>query len=125
MNRYQDIPIIKSTTGKQIYATSRYPEIPLSPNDIYVYTTQGDRYDLLALNYYGDSSLWWVIASGNPNIDLMTLVIPEGVQIRIPGNFTQVISEFSLINQLPLNDLNPISNPARGGSNGGSNRGGY
>ena len=125
MNRYQNIPIIKSVTGKQIYATSRYPEIPLSENDIYVYTTQGDRYDLLALNFYGDSSLWWIIASANPNIDLMTLAIPEGVQIRIPGNFTQVISEFSLINQLPLNDLNPISNPARGGSNGSSNRGGY
>jgi hypothetical protein len=125
MNRYQNIPIIKSVAGKQIYATSRYPEIPLSENDIYVYTTQGDRYDLLSLNFYGDSSLWWIIASANPNIDLMTLVIPEGVQIRIPGNFTQVISEFSLINQLPLNDPNPISNPARGGSNGGSNRGGY
>jgi phage tail protein X len=125
MNRYQNIPIIKSVAEKQIYATSRYPEIPLSENDIYVYTTQGDRYDLLSLNFYGDSSLWWIIATANPNIDLMTLVIPEGVQIRIPGNFTQVISEFSLINQLPLNDPNPISNPARGGSNGGSNRGGY
>ena len=79
MNRYQDIPVIKSSTGKQIYATSRYPEIPLSENDIYVYTTQGDRYDVLALNYYGDYSLWWIIASANPNIDLMTLVIPEGV----------------------------------------------
>jgi phage tail protein X len=102
MNRYQDIPVIKSATGKQIYATSRYPEIPLSENDIYVYTSQGDRYDLLALNYYGDSSLWWVIAAGNPNVDLMTLVIPEGVQIRIPGNFSQVVSEFNLINQLRL-----------------------
>ncbi len=50
MNRYQGIPIIKSETGKQMYATSRYPEIPLSENDIYVYTSQGDRYDLLALN---------------------------------------------------------------------------
>jgi hypothetical protein len=44
--------------------------------------------------------LWWIIASANPNIDLMTLVIPEGVQIRIPGNFSRVISEFNLINQL-------------------------
>jgi phage tail protein X len=100
MNRYQNIPVIKSTTGKQMYATSRYPEIPLSENDIYVYTTQGDRYDVLALNYYGDSSFWWIIASANPNIDLMTLVIPEGVQIRIPGNFSRVVSEFNLINQL-------------------------
>ena len=100
MKRYQNIPVIKSTTGKQMYATSRYPEIPLSENDIYVYTTQGDRYDVLALNYYGDSSFWWIIASANPNIDLMTLVIPEGVQIRIPGNFSRVVSEFNLINQL-------------------------
>jgi phage tail protein X len=102
MNRYQGIPIIKSETGKQMYATSRYPEIPLSENDIYVYTTQGDRYDVLALNYYGDSSLWWIIASANPNIGLSTLVIPEGVQIRIPNNISAVINDFRLINQLSL-----------------------
>jgi phage tail protein X len=100
MNRYQNIPIIKSSTGKQIYVTSRYPEIALSENDIYVYTTQGDRYDVLALQYYGDSTLWWIIAIANPNIDLMTLVIPEGVQIRIPGNFSEVVREFAAINQL-------------------------
>jgi phage tail protein X len=102
MNRYQGIPIIKSETGKQMYTTSRYPEIPLSENDIYVYTTQGDRYDVLALNYYGDSSLWWIIASANPNIGLSTLVIPEGVQIRIPNNISAVINDFRLINQLSL-----------------------
>ena len=99
MNRYRNIPIIRSAAGKQMYATSRYPEIPLSSDDIYVYTTQGDRYDVLALNYYGDSSLWWVISIANPNIGLNSLVIPEGVQIRIPNNFAQVVSEFKLINQ--------------------------
>ncbi len=83
-----------------MYATSRYPEIPLSVNDIYVYTSQGDRYDLLALNYYGDSSLWWVIAVANPNVSLGTLVIPEGVQIRIPGNYTNTVEEFNFINRL-------------------------
>ena len=102
MNRYQNTPVIKSPTGKRMYATSRYPEIPLTENDVYVYTTQGDRYDVLALNYYGDSSLWWIIAAANPNIDLMTLVIPEGVQIHIPGNFSQVVCGFNLINQLTL-----------------------
>ena len=124
MNRYQDIPIIKTADGKRVYATSRYPEIPLSSNDIYVYTTQGDRYDILALNYYGDSSLWWVIASGNPNIDLMTLVIPEGVQIRIPSNFSNIIDEFGLINQLPLTEPAPVANTGRNTNNGSSNRGG-
>ena len=124
MNRYQDIPIIKTADGKRVYATSRYPEIPLSSNDIYVYTTQGDRYDILALNYYGDSSLWWIIASGNPNIDLMTLVIPEGVQIRIPSNFSNIIDEFGLINQLPLTEPAPVANTGRNTNNGSSNRGG-
>ena len=124
MNRYQDIPIIKTANGKRVYATSRYPEIPLSSNDIYVYTTQGDRYDILALNYYGDSSLWWIIASGNPNIDLMTLVIPEGVQIRIPSNFSNIIDEFGLINQLPLTEPAPVANTGRNTNNGSSNRGG-
>ena len=102
MNRYQNIPVIKSLSGKQMYATSRYPEIPLSENDIYVYTSQGDRYDLLALQYYGDASLWWIISAANPNIDLMTLVIPEGVQIRIPNNFSQTVNTFSTINQIEL-----------------------
>lgn len=102
MNRYQDIPKLKNPTGKQMYATSRYPEVPLSANDIYVYSSQGDRYDILASNYYGDPSLWWIISIANPNIGLNTLVIPEGVQIRIPNDFSQVINEFSLINQLEL-----------------------
>ena len=68
MKRYSQIPTIKSPTGKQIYTTVRYPEIPRSANDTYVYTTVGDRFDTLAQQYYGDSSLWWIIsiANGNP-----------------------------------------------------------
>jgi phage tail protein X len=100
MNRYRNIPIIRSTTNKQMYATSRYPEIPLSPDDIYVYTTQGDRYDVLALQYYSNSSLWWIIAAANPNIGLNSLVIPQGVQIRIPSDYASVITQFNLINRL-------------------------
>ena len=55
MNRYQNIPKTK-INKKLVYRTSRYPEILLSPNDIYVYTTQGDRFDTLAQQYYSDSS---------------------------------------------------------------------
>ena len=61
MNRYQNIPQTK-LNGRLAYVTSRYPEVPLSSDDIYVYTTQGDRFDVLALQYYGDSSLWWIIS---------------------------------------------------------------
>jgi len=102
MNRYSNIPKIKSRTGKLIYATSRYPEVPLSENDTYVYTSIGDRYDTLANDFYNDSSLWWVIAISNPDIDLSTLVIPNGSQIRIPSNISSIINDFKNINRLDV-----------------------
>jgi hypothetical protein len=56
MNRYQNTKYITNTKGKRYYSTTKYPDIPLSLNDIYVYTTQGDRFDILAQQYYNDSS---------------------------------------------------------------------
>ena len=98
MNRYQQIPKEK-VRGNLVYRTSRYPEVPLSENDIYVYTAQGDRFDVLAQQYYTDSSLWWVIAVANTNIfNQNSLVIPEGIQIRIPSNPSLVVREFNTIN---------------------------
>ena len=35
MDRYQSIPLTKYN-GKRAYQTSRYPEIPLNENDIYL-----------------------------------------------------------------------------------------
>ena len=106
MNRYQKIPKTK-IDGKLVYQTSRYPEVPLSSNDIYVYTTQGDRFDTLAQQYYGDSSLWWIISIANTatagtdlpsDLPQNTLVIPQGIQIRIPSNYTTIIQSFNAIN---------------------------
>jgi len=98
MNRYQNIPKTK-IDGNVVYQTSRYPEVPLSPNDIYVYTTQGDRFDTLSQQYYKDSSLWWVISIANTDkINQSTLVIPEGLQIRIPSNYSVIIQDFNIIN---------------------------
>ena len=98
MNRYQNIQIEKSTTGKRIYKTVRYPDVPLTENDIYVYTVQGDRYDILAQQYYSDSSLWWIISIANEQLNQNSLIIPEGIQIRIPSNPASVIRTFNNIN---------------------------
>ena len=106
INRYKNIPQTK-IDGKVVYKTSYYPEVPLSENDIYVYTTQGDRFDGLAQQYYGDSSLWWVISIANtgnagagtlPVLPQNSLVIPEGTQIRIPSNPLEVYNVFNKIN---------------------------
>jgi phage tail protein X len=98
MNRYQNIPKTK-INKKLVYRTSRYPEVLLSPNDIYVYTTQGDRFDTLAQQYYSDSSLWWVISIANTDkVNQSTIVIPEGLQIRIPSTYANIIQDFNIIN---------------------------
>jgi phage tail protein X len=98
MNRYQNIP--KTRIDKKLaYVTSRYPEVPITSNDIYVYTTQGDRFDVLAQQYYGDSSLWWVISIANTDkLPQNSIVIPEGLQIRIPAYQTLIVDTFNVIN---------------------------
>lgn len=107
MNRYQNIP--QTVINKRpLYRTSRYPEVPLNPDDIYVYTTQGDRFDILANQYYNDSSLWWIISVANTatagtsspsDLPQNSLTIPAGIQIRIPAYPQSVIDNFNSINQ--------------------------
>lgn len=98
MRRYSDIAILKDSKNRSHYGTTKYPEIPLSFEDIYVYTTEGDRFDLLAQQYYNDSSLWWIISSANSDLPQNSYYIPEGRQIRIPQNLGSVISQFKALN---------------------------
>ena len=98
MNRYQDIIITKDSEGTRYYRNSKYPRVPLSVNDIYAISTSGDRFDLLALQYYGDSSLWWIISIANENLPQNSLYIPEGTQIRIPSNPSAIVSSYNQLN---------------------------
>jgi hypothetical protein len=75
-----------------------YPNIPRSNQDLYVFTTDEDRYDLLALQYYKASSLWWVISSANPQYVGASLFPGGGVQIRIPFPIQDIINEFNALN---------------------------
>lgn len=96
--RYQNIDITKqSGTGERYYTNNIYPDIPLSNEDSYVITVLGDRLDLLAFDFYGDASFWWVIASANalPGDSLYTV---PGSQIRIPANLAGVITNYRLTN---------------------------
>jgi len=106
MNRYNATPVTR-IDNKLVYTTSRYPEVPLSNDDIYVYTTDGDRFDTLANQYYKDSSLWWIISIANTAVagtslpsDLPqdSLLIPQGSQIRIPADYISIVETFQNIN---------------------------
>lgn len=100
MNRYNGIQVTKNNAGKRYYVNNIYPEIPVTEDDIYVITTAGDRLDILAYNYYGDVSLYWIIASAN-NLPGDSLVPPLGQQLRIPTNTERIINQY-----LDLNSLN-------------------
>ncbi len=99
MNRYQNIEKIKSTSGITYYRDNKYPIIPLSVDDIWVITTDGDRYDRLAQQYYKDYSLWWVISVANDNLPQNSLYPPVGEQIRIPANVNNIIYNYNILNQ--------------------------
>lgn len=103
MGRYQSIRILNDSVVKpkvRFYSTTRYPEVPLSENDIYVITTSGDRLDLLANQYYGDSTLYWVIAIANDALSKNSLYVPEGSQIRIPTDVGTIINNYNILNSL-------------------------
>lgn len=99
MSRYNDIGRKKDKSGTRYYKTNVYPDIPRSENDIYVITQVEDRYDKLALQYYNDASLWWVISNANPEYINGSLYTPIGVQLRIPGNLSQIISDYRRANR--------------------------
>lgn len=99
MNRYQYIPVVKqSESSTRYYRDSKYPAIPLSTSDIYVITVDGDRYDLLANQYYNDSTLWWIISIANSFLPQNSIFIPRGSQIRIPQNISDILKSYNDLN---------------------------
>jgi hypothetical protein len=101
MNRYSTIKTTSTPENpKPRYSMVKYPLITLDSSDIYVYTTQGDRYDTLALSFYNDPTLWWIINRSNPNQDANSLFPTVGAQIRIPApeRISIILSQFETLN---------------------------
>jgi hypothetical protein len=99
ISRYNNVSISTNEDGIRYYTNARYPDIPETEEDFYVVTTVGDRYDKLAQSYYGDSSLWWIIASAN-NYNTATLVPQPGTQLRIPADKYKALELFEQLNKI-------------------------
>jgi nucleoid-associated protein YgaU len=92
-SRYQNNSTKKNKEGKVVYQSRIYSKIPLSDNDVYVATETGDRLDSLAYEYYGDSTLWWIIAAAN-KLHNGKFALADGTVLRIPANYINIINNF-------------------------------
>ena len=104
MSRYTKITIIKNqnkfgSPTPRYYRGVKYPQIPLSINDTYLYSEEGDRFDILAQQYYGDSSLWWIISSANNFLNQDSYYLPLGIQFRVPANVGLIQANYDRLNQ--------------------------
>lgn len=95
----KELTVQKTQEGVRYYKNVVYPDIPYDEDDIYVIATAGDRYDTLALDFYGDVSLWKIIAAANPPFRGGLIPI-LGSQIRIPANKDTVIDNLSKFNKI-------------------------
>ena len=99
-NRTQNTTQNRTNQGKRYYKPLRYPNIPLSSNDLYILTSSGDRLDSLAHQFYKDIRLWWIIATANPNIIRRdSYSLKPNLEVRIPSNITQILKSFEKINK--------------------------
>lgn len=97
MKRYSDIPIMTRWDGKRVYKTTQYPVIVPQDSDVQVISNEGDYLDTLAYKYYGDSTLYWIIARAN-NIGKGRLSVEEGLTLRIPIDVNGIVNEFNRLN---------------------------
>lgn len=90
-NRYEVVTIVNNSrkleTDGRVKTVRRlssvlYPNFN-TPEDTKILSQEGDRLDLLAKEFYGDESLWFVIAKAN-NLGKGSFNVPAGLVIRIP-----------------------------------------
>ena len=98
MRRYSRIQQRRKPEGKY-YINTILPDIPLSQNDTYIITQDGDRLDNLSFEFYKDTQFWWVIAAANPNkLRKDSYYVPLGEQIRIPSDPFTYVDNFTDFN---------------------------
>ena len=88
--------------NKRYFKYIKYPNIPLSVNDIYAVTVEGDRLDLIANQFYNDVDLWWIITTANPDIIRRdSFNLKPGLQIRIPdpNRVNNILRSFEQLNK--------------------------
>lgn len=71
--------------AKARYRTARFEKPPVQADDEYIFSREGDRFDLLAKEFYDKPEFWWIIAITN-DLRPGSMIVPVGLQLRIPKN---------------------------------------
>ena len=95
-SRYKYTSIKTTKKGKRVFRPTMYPKIPIQDSDVFIYPKFGDRLDNLTFKYYGDVSLWWIIAKAN-GLDEAHIGLEVDNQIRIPTNIQPIIKKLKEI----------------------------
>jgi nucleoid-associated protein YgaU len=98
MKRYDSTQVDTRWDGKRVYKTTSYPTITPQDSDTVVITNESDYLDSLAYKFYGDPTLWWIIALAN-NLGKARMSVPAGLQLRIPSNASEIMASFNNINK--------------------------
>ena len=100
MGRYDNTRVKRKESGDRVYSYTLYPKVPIKISDVFIKPTYGTRLDLLAQEYYGDVSLWWIIAQAN-GVKGFTALYPENYEgtLRIPTEIQDILNEFESINE--------------------------
>tara|TARA_Y100000385_G_C13103662_1_gene646110 strand:+ start:2294 stop:2617 length:324 start_codon:yes stop_codon:yes gene_type:complete len=106
MNRYQTIEKIRNenqftgTIGDLYYNTVSYPEVGARESDIYVETEFGDRLESLSFQFYGDTTLYWIISIRNPNkVNFGSVFLTPGSIIAIPVDISGIVDSYVNLNE--------------------------
>jgi len=87
-----------TTPVRKVYSSTVYPKIERNSDDVFIETRIGDRFDMLAHEFYGDVTLWWIIAKAN-NLINGSLAVTPGTRLRVPVNQEDILNTFYEINQ--------------------------
>lgn len=98
MRRYSTNAVQTRWDGKQVYKSTVYPTVKPAASDLLIIASETDHLDTLAQKYYGDPTLWWIIASVN-NVGKGRLSVEPGTQLRIPLDILPIINQLKSLNQ--------------------------
>jgi hypothetical protein len=97
MSRTKFSQVKKRIDGKQHYQTLIFPTFEERSDDIVIQINDYTRLDVIANDFFKDSTLWWIISVYN-NLDGSSLYTTGKQYLRIPSDIQTVYNKIKEVN---------------------------